>query len=99
MSERRVQRQFEEQAKLGRLIETQSKRMEKAKRDRQSIAAQTIYLGVLGFLLVLPVIVGAYLGRWLDEKISGYSLRWTLSLIILGVAVGAINVYLFVREK
>jgi len=93
------QRQFEERAALGKLVESQSKRMEKAKQERQSVAAQTIYLGVLGFLLVLPIIVGAFLGRWLDERMSGYSLRWTLSLIILGVAVGAVNVYLFIREK
>ena len=52
----------------------------------------------LGLLFVVPVILGAYLGRWLDGLVEGYSLRWTLSLIMLGVGVGAMNVYLFIKE-
>jgi len=30
---------------------------------------------------------------------AGYSIRFTVSLIVLGVAIGAVNVYLFVRER
>jgi ATP synthase protein I len=30
---------------------------------------------------------------------AGYSIRWTVSLILLGVFVGAVNVYLFIRER
>ena len=51
--------------------------------------AQTVYLGTLGLVFVLPVVAGAYLGRWLDQQLAGYSVRWTLSLLLLGVAVGA----------
>jgi ATP synthase protein I len=47
---------------------------------------------------VLPVVAGAYLGRWLDSLLAGYSIRWTLSMIFLGVIIGAVNVYLFIRE-
>ena len=53
---------------------------------------------MLGLLFVLPVIGGAYLGHWLDSQASGYSVRWTLSLIVLGVIVGAVNVYLYIKE-
>ena len=49
-------------------------------------------------LFVLPVIGGAYLGQWLDSLATEYSTRWTLSLILLGIIVGALNVYLFIRE-
>jgi ATP synthase protein I len=47
---------------------------------------------------VLPVIGGAYLGNWIDNQISGYSVRWTTSLIILGVMIGGMNVYLYIKE-
>ena len=83
---------------LKQRISRQVDRMQKADKDRPTLLAQTAYLGTLGLLLVIPVIVGAYLGRWLDGFIEGYSMRWTLSLIIVGVAVGAINVYLFIKE-
>lgn len=83
---------------LKQRVSKQVARMQQADKDRPSLLAQTAYLGTLGLLLVVPVIVGAYLGRWLDGLVEGYSLRWTLSLIILGVAVGAFNVYRFIRE-
>ncbi|WP_019448202.1 AtpZ/AtpI family protein [Cupriavidus sp. BIS7] len=54
--------------------------------------------GTVGLLLVVPVIVGAYLGRWLDEQLSGYSVRWTVNLILLGLLVGVVNVILFFRS-
>ena len=83
---------------LKQRISRQVDRMQKADKDRPTLLAQTAYLGMLGLLLVIPVIVGAYLGRWLDGFIEGYSMRWTLSLIVVGVAVGAVNVYLFIKE-
>jgi ATP synthase protein I len=83
---------------LKQRISRQVDRMQKADKERPTLLAQTAYLGTLGLLLVVPVIVGAYLGRWLDGFVEGYSIRWTLSLIIIGVVVGAINVYLFIKE-
>ena len=50
------------------------------------------------FVVVLPVIAGAYLGSWIDSMLEGYSMRWTLSLLFLGLIIGAVNVYLLVRE-
>jgi ATP synthase protein I len=83
---------------LKQRISRQVDRMQKADKERPTLLAQTAYLGTLGLLLVMPVIVGAYLGRWLDGFVEGYSIRWTLSLIIIGVVVGAVNVYLFIKE-
>ena len=80
-------------------IERQVKRMKKAEKERPTLLAQTIFLGTLGLVFVLPVVGGAYLGRWLDGMVAGYSVRWTLSLLFLGVVVGATNVYLMIRER
>jgi ATP synthase protein I len=83
---------------LRKQIERQVRRMQKAQRERPTLLSQTAYIGVLGLVFVLPVVGGAYLGRWLDGLVAGYSMRWTLSMIFLGVVVGAVNVYLLVRE-
>jgi ATP synthase protein I len=83
---------------LQQRIDEQVERLKQAERDRPTLLAQTTYIGTLGLLFVLPVIGGAYLGRWLDSMMAGYSMRWTLSMIFLGLVVGAINVYLYVRE-
>lgn len=58
-----------------------------------------LYGGTLGLMLVVPIILGAYLGRWLDSLFAGYSIRWTVSLIVLGIGLGGYNVWYFLREK
>lgn len=79
-------------------VESQANRIRKAERERRTLLANTVYLGTLGLIFVLPVIIGAYLGNWLDNRVRGYSFSWTVTLIVLGVFVGALDVYLFVRE-
>lgn len=83
---------------LKKQVERQAQRMKKAEREQPTLMGQTVYIGMLGLLFVLPVIGGAYLGHWLDNMATGYSIRWTVSMILLGVIIGAINVYLFIRE-
>jgi ATP synthase protein I len=87
-----------QQKDLRKQVERQARRMKKAERERPTLIGQTIYTGTLGLLFVLPVVGGAYLGHWLDGLAAGYSTLWTLSLILLGVVIGALNVYLFVKE-
>ncbi|MBI2753784.1 MAG: AtpZ/AtpI family protein [Betaproteobacteria bacterium] len=81
-----------------RQVEKEVGRLERAEKERRTVLGQTVYIGVLGLLFVLPVIGGAYVGRWLDGFFEGYSMRWTLSLIFAGVVIGAVNVYFFIRE-
>lgn len=88
----------DEDNELNQQIERQAQRMRKADRERPTLMAQTVYLGTLGLVFVLPVIGGAYLGHWLDNMIEGYSMRWTLSLIFVGLVIGAVNAWLLLRE-
>lgn len=79
-------------------IEKAVKRLERAQQERSTMLAQTAYIGILGLLFVLPVIGGAYLGVWIDSRFEGYSVGWTLGLSVLGIVIGAVNVYYFVRD-
>ena len=83
---------------LPRAVEREVARIRRAERERPTLLAQTVYLGSLGLVFVLPVVAGAYLGSWLDGLVEGYSVRWTLSLLFLGLVVGGVNVYLMIRE-
>ena len=89
---------MDDREKLRRSIEQQAQRMERADRDRPTLMAQTAFLGVLALLLVIPLVIGAYLGNWLDSLNEGYSVRWTVSLILLGLGIDIFNVYWFIRE-
>ncbi len=83
---------------LRKRAEQQAQRMKKAERERPTLLAQTVYIGTLGLLFVLPMVGGAYLGLWLDGLVAGYSTLWTMSFLFIGVMIGAINVYLFIKE-
>lgn len=83
---------------LRKQVERQTRRMKKAESERATLMSQTIFIGTLGLVFVLPVVAGAYLGRWLDGLLAGYSIRWTVSLILLGVIIGMINVYLLIKD-
>ena len=84
--------------RLKRNIETQARRMAQAERDRPTLLAQTVFLGTLALLFVLPVVGGAYLGHWFDTQQAGYSYRWTMSGLAAGLLVGGMNVYLYIRR-
>ncbi|QID18833.1 AtpZ/AtpI family protein [Nitrogeniibacter mangrovi] len=73
-------------------------RLEAAERERRTVLGYTVFMGTIAGLFVVPVVAGAYLGRWLDGLAPGYSVRWTVSLILLGVFFGAVNVYRFIKE-
>jgi ATP synthase protein I len=83
---------------LKKHVERQVKRIKKSEREQYSWLAQTTYIGTLGLVFVLPVLLGAYLGRWLDENLAGYSVHWTLSLLLIGVFIGAMNIYFLIRK-
>jgi len=86
------------QQKLEESVEKRVRRMKQAEKERRTLIGQSVYLGTLGVMFVLPVVAGAYLGQWLDSLSEGYEVHWTVSLIILGVIIGGMNVYLFIRE-
>lgn len=88
-----------EMGELQERIDQQVQQMEQADKEPPTVLAQTAYVGVLGLLFVLPVVGGAYLGSWLDSRFAGSPVSWTLNLILLGVIVGAVNVYFFIRDR
>ena len=83
--------------RLRQNIEKQAQRMAQAEKDRPTLLAQTVFLGTLALLFVLPVVGGAYLGHWIDSQLAGYSYRWTVSLLVTGLGIGGMNVYLYIR--
>jgi ATP synthase protein I len=87
------------QQRLKKNIESQIKRIKKAEHERPNLLSQTVYIGTLGLVMVLPIVAGVYLGRWLDGLVAGYSTRWTLSLLFTGVVIGMFNVYFLIKEK
>ncbi len=55
-------------------------------------------MGLIGWSVVVPTLLGAALGIWLDEHHPGQH-SWTLALLIAGLAIGCLNAWLWVAKE
>jgi ATP synthase protein I len=44
-------------------------------------------IGVLGWIIVTPTLIGLFIGRWLDHKF-GSGIFWSAPLLLVGVVIG-----------
>lgn len=71
----------------------ESVRLARERRERareqgeRPIAKNLAMIGALGWLIVVPTIVGVLGGRWIDKS-QGDGPFWTLSLLFVGLVVG-----------
>lgn len=52
-----------------------------------SVMRRLAQIGVLGWIIVMPILIGVFSGRWLDTTF-GTRLFFTAPLLMLGVALG-----------
>ena len=52
-----------------------------------SVARRLGQIGVLGWIVVMPMLLGVFAGRWLDDRFHS-GLFWTAPLLMLGAALG-----------
>ena len=57
------------------------------KNGEPSVARRLAQIGVLGWIVVTPMLIGAFAGRWLDARF-GTGLFWTAPLLMFGAALG-----------
>jgi ATP synthase protein I len=78
---------------------TKAARKIKARRD----AAHGVWfglgmMGLIGWSVAVPTLLGAALGLWLDEKHPGTH-SWTLALLVAGLAIGCLNAWHWVARQ
>lgn len=62
----------------------------RARRDaRRSIGEELAQIGVIGSTVVAPMLLGVFVGRWLDRRL-GSGIDWTLGLFLAGVMIGCV---------
>jgi ATP synthase protein I len=77
------------------------KEVRKLRARREQHRAVWFWLGMVGLVgwsVAIPTIIGIALGIWIDRTWpSRYS--WTLMLLLLGVAVGCMNAWSWIRQE
>jgi ATP synthase protein I len=55
-------------------------------------------MGLIGWSVVVPTLLGAGLGLWLDKHYPGGH-SWTLALLVAGLAIGCFNAWHWVANE
>jgi ATP synthase protein I len=52
-----------------------------------SVARFIGQIGVLGWIIVAPTLIGLFIGRWLDHRFES-GVFWSAPLLLIGVVIG-----------
>lgn len=55
-------------------------------------------LGLIGWSVCLPTLLGAWLGQWLDRRHTG-SHTWMLALLVAGMCLGCANAWHWISKE
>jgi ATP synthase protein I len=70
----------------------------KARKSTQGVWFGLGMMGLVGWSVVVPTLLGAALGIWLYNHHPGKH-PWTLSLLVVGLAVGCLNAWHWVAKE
>jgi ATP synthase protein I len=55
-------------------------------------------MGLIGWSVAIPTLLGAFLGLWLDQRYPG-GRSWTLALLVGGLVIGCLNAWHWVGKE
>ena len=55
-------------------------------------------MGLIGWAVVVPTLLGAALGIWIDNHYPG-TYSWTLMLLLIGLIIGCLNAWHWVTKE
>ena len=62
-----------------------------------SVGRRLAQIGVLGWIIVTPMLLGVFAGHWLDRHFHS-GLFWTAPLMLLGLALGCWSAWRWVKS-
>lgn len=74
--------------RLDDAVRLRRSRAERWRREgERSIGQNLAMIGAVGWTIVVPTLIGIFVGRWLDRTL-GSGIFWTLGLLVAGLAAG-----------
>ena len=99
MSEEGDIRSAKDRTALSQEVAAKAARKLKARRDpTQGVWFGLGMMGLVGWSVVVPTLLGAALGIWLDKHHPGRH-AWTLALLVAGLAIGCLNAWHWVAKE
>ncbi len=88
----------DEQDPLVKGVRLRGERHQRHLREGESsVARRLAQIGVLGWIVVLPMLIGIFIGGWLDRTFSS-GIFWTAPLLIAGLALGCWSAWKWMKS-
>jgi len=83
---------------FSRTVAAQERRKLRALRTRSQVWSGLGMLGLVGWSVGVPTLLGTFLGVWLDKRHPGAH-SWTLSLLFAGLCLGCLNAWYWLTRQ
>ena len=83
---------------FSRQVGAQAARKLKAQRRSKGVWFGLGMMGLVGWSVVIPTLLGTALGVWLDRRYPGAH-SWTLALLVAGLTLGCFNAWRWVAKE
>ena len=99
MTDKTEHKKYPATSPLGKEIGTKAARKLRAQKN----VTKTVWfglgmMGLIGWSIAIPTLLGAMLGIWLDKTYpTGHS--WTLALLVAGLCIGCFNAWHWVAKE
>ena len=86
------------EATFAEQVGAKAKRKLKARKSQQGVWLGLGMMGLIGWSVVVPTLLGTALGLWLDQHHPGTH-SWTLALLVAGLTIGCFNAWHWVAKE
>jgi ATP synthase protein I len=98
MSDEPIKQPGKSAATLAERVGSKAARKLKARRNPHGVWFGLGMMGLIGWSVAIPTLLGAALGYWLDNRhTAGHS--WTLALLVAGLVLGCFNAWHWVAKE
>jgi ATP synthase protein I len=88
----------EENGMTAAVRQQRERRRDWAREGEPSMALFVGQIGVLGWIIVAPTLIGLFIGRWLDHRF-GTGIFWSAPLLLIGVVIGCWSAWKWMHKQ
>lgn len=96
--EEEEERERQEHELTEQIARKAKRRLDARRHDASAVWFWLGMFGLVGWSVAVPTVIGTAIGVWIDQRIPGDP-SWTLTLMLVGVAVGIVVAWRWVREE
>ena len=98
MSEKPESKNKQDREAFSREVGVKAARKLKARSSTQGVWFGLGMMGLIGWSVAVPTLLGAAVGIWIDNRYPG-TRSWTLMLLVIGLIIGCANAWHWVDRQ